>query len=204
MAATCGNSTTRYGAVAMTLHWLIAGAVLAQLGLGMVMVRLPIGDPLKFELYQWHKSIGLSVFVLSCARLAWRLAHPPPPLPMTMPRWERQAARTTHAAFYVLTIGMPITGWMLVSASPWNIPTRPFGLFVLPHLPWFSTHPAKARLEDALIAVHSFAGWIFAALLALHVAAALRHHFILRDAILLRMLPGGNRPGSPAQAEEPR
>jgi cytochrome b561 len=203
MTPSYGNSATRYGVVAMTLHWLIAAAVLALLGLGMVMVRLSLGDPLKFELYQLHKSIGLSVFVLSCARLGWRLASPPPPLPSSLPKWEKQAARTTHAVFYLLMIGMPITGWMLVSASPWNIPTRPFGLFVLPHLPWFSTHPNKARLEETLIEAHSLAGWIFAALLVLHVAAALRHHFILGDTILLRMLPGQGSVQPAATEKEP-
>jgi cytochrome b561 len=203
MTATYGNSATRYGVVAMILHWFIAAAVVALLALGMVMVRLPLGDPLKFDLYQLHKSIGLSVLVLSCARLGWRLVNPPPPLPSSLPEWEKQAARTTHAMFYLLMIGIPISGWMLVSASPWNIPTRPFGLFVLPHLPWFSTHPHKARLEETLIEVHSLAGWIFAALLVLHVAAALRHHFILRNTILLRMLPGQRSEPPAATEKEP-
>ncbi len=203
MAAAYGNSATRYGVVAMSLHWLIAVAVIALLALGMVMTRLPLGDPLKFDLYQLHKSIGILVFLLSCARLGWRLANPPPPLPLSLPDWERRAARITHTAFYLLMIVLPITGWMLVSASPWNIPTRPFGLFMLPHLPWFSTHPQKARLEDALIEVHSLGGWIFAALLALHVAAALRHHFILRNTVLRRMLPGQELESSAATEKQP-
>lgn len=203
MAAAYGNSATRYGVVAMSLHWLIAVAVIALLALGMVMTRLPLGDPLKFDLYQLHKSIGILVFLLSCARLGWRLANPPPPLPLSLPDWERRAARITHTAFYLLMIVLPITGWMLVSASPWNIPTRPFGLFMLPHLPWFSTHPQKARLEDALIEVHSLGGWIFAALLALHVAAALRHHFILRNTVLRRMLPGRELESSAATEKQP-
>src|SRR5262245_22666540 len=95
------NSTVRYGAVAMTLHWLIAALILFMLGLGLFMTRLEDTDPRTFPLFQLHKSIGLTILVLSLARLGWRLANPIPPLPVGMAAWESFAARGTHAVFYV-------------------------------------------------------------------------------------------------------
>lgn len=184
------DGNRRYGRVAMLLHWLIALAIITLLTLGAIMVDLPRGSPEKFQLYQLHKSLGLTVLALSVIRLGWRLAHPPPPLPADLAAWERRAAGATHLAFYALMIGLPISGWMMVSASPWNIPTQPWGLFTLPHLPWFADHPGKEALEGTLKSVHETAAWTMAGLACLHVAAALRHHFIRRDAVLLRMLPG--------------
>jgi cytochrome b561 len=179
----------RYGRVAMALHWLIAASILSLLALGAIMTDLPRG-PEKFQLYQIHKSLGITVLALSVLRLGWRLGHPPPPLPGTLAGWERRAARGAHVAFYVLMIGLPVSGWMMVSASPWNIPTQPWGLFTLPHLPWFATYPDKEALEGVMKAVHETAAWLMAGLILLHVAAALRHHLWLRDTVLLRMLPG--------------
>jgi cytochrome b561 len=188
--SSASDDNRRYGRVAMILHWLIALAIVTMLGLGAIMVDLPRGSPEKFQLYQVHKSLGLTVLGLSLVRLGWRLGHPPPPLPAGMASWERLAARGTHIVFYVLMIGLPISGWMMVSASPWNIPTQPWGLFTLPHLPWFATHPDKEGLEGVLKALHETAAWTMAGLIVLHVAAALRHHFVKRDLVLLRMLPG--------------
>ena len=91
-----GNSRSRYGAVAMTLHWVLAAAILFMLWLGLTMTSLDETDPRTFPLFQLHKSIGLTILTLSVARLAWRLAHPVPPLSATMPRWERVSARAVH------------------------------------------------------------------------------------------------------------
>lgn len=183
------NSKARYGLVALGLHWLIAIAIIAMLALGIYMTDLP-NSPWKFELYQLHKSIGITILVASLLRLGWRLANPPPPLPPAMPALEALAAKAAHAGFYLLMLGLPLSGWMMVSASVWNIPTRIFGLFELPHLPWFATLADKKPVEDVLKEVHETAGWLMIALLAVHVAAALRHHILLKDDILRRMLPG--------------
>ena len=190
------NTDSRYGAVAMLLHWVIAAAILSMLALGVVMVRLPPADPLKFELYQLHKSIGVTVLVLSLLRLGWRLTHPVPPLPVTLRPWEKVLARVTHIAFYGLMIGLPVSGWMMVSASPRNIPTVVFGAFTLPHLPVLHALPNKAPVADALKEVHEIGAIAIAVLLALHVAGALKHHFILRDGVLARMLPIAARGGA--------
>ena len=189
------TATRRYDAVAMILHWLTAAAVLGLLVAGMTMTRLHPGSALQFTLYQLHKSVGITVLALTLARLGWRLAHRPPPLPETMPAWERLAAGATHLALYGLLLGLPLTGWAVVSASPFNIPTVLYGLLPWPHLPMLATlDPAgKHAAEAVLKQLHDAGAWTMAALLALHVGAALRHHFQLRDGVMARMLPRWRR-----------
>src|SRR5271167_1175015 len=102
------SSSTSYGAVAKTLHWLIAFLIVAMLVIGWLMTTLPRENAYKFPLFQWHKSIGILILLLSLLRLGWRLTHSAPPLPAKMPAWEKFAARATHWLFYVLIIGMPL------------------------------------------------------------------------------------------------
>lgn len=186
---------SRYGLVAIALHWAIAAAIIGLLALGTVMVRMTPGSGLQFELYQLHKSIGITVLALSLFRLGWRLTHPVPPLPATLKLWEAKLARFTHWAFYVLMLALPFSGWMMVSASAWNLPTIIFGLFRLPHLPVLSTLSDKKPVEEALKDVHEWMAIAVFALLLLHVAGALKHHLLLRDDTLIRMLPWRGRPG---------
>jgi cytochrome b561 len=174
----------------MSLHWTIAIAILALLATGAVMVRLTPGSSLQLDLYQLHKSVGIAVLALSVARLLWRLFDPVPPLPVSLKRWEAALARATHIGFYVLVIVLPLSGWMMVSASVWNIPTVVFGLFTLPHLPVLASLQDKKPVEDALKEVHEALAIGILVLLLLHVAGALKHHFVLRDDTLARMLPG--------------
>jgi cytochrome b561 len=187
------NSTDRYGLVAMLLHWLIAALIVGMLALGLTMVRLTPGSALQFELYQLHKSIGITILALSLVRLGWRLGNPTPPLPAAMAPWERMLARATHVGFYGLMVALPLSGWMMVSASAWNIPTMLFGVVHLPHLPVLSTLENKKPVEDVLKEVHELLGWSILLLLALHVAGALKHHLMLKDDVLVRMLPLAGR-----------
>lgn len=184
------NSRARYGSVAMLLHWVIALSIIGMIALGLYMHDLPLNDPQKFPLYQLHKSIGLTILGLSVFRLLWRLVNRVPPLPDGLKAWERFAARFTHFAFYVMMIGIPLVGWAMVSASPWGLPTYWFGVAQVPHLPYFSTAPNKAELEGTLKFIHYWLAIGTLGLLALHVGAALKHHFILKDDVLKRMLPG--------------
>jgi cytochrome b561 len=195
------NSSERYGVVAMSLHWTIAIAVIALLATGAVMVRLTPGSSLQFEVYQLHKSLGIAVLALSLLRLVWRLFNPVPPLPSTLRPWEAALARVTHLGFYVLMIALPFSGWMMVSASVWNIPTVVFGLFTLPHLPILGSLQDKKPVEDALKEVHEALAIGMFVLLLLHVAGALKHHFVLGDDTLARMLPG-RLPGARTITEE--
>ncbi len=178
----------RYSGVAMTLHWAIALAVLLLLASGLVMTRMEEG-PLAYSLFQWHKALGLTVLVLTLARIGWRLANPPPPLPDTMTGWERMAATLGHAGFYVLLVALPLGGWALVSVSTLNIPTTWFDLFTVPHLPAPESMETRRTLETVFIDAHAIGGYVMLALVAVHVGAALRHALILKDGMLARMLP---------------
>jgi len=177
----------RFDATAIALHWAMAVAILGLLVLGFVMTQLKPGSPEQFSLYQLHKSVGMLVLALTVARLGWRLGHPPPPLPATMPAAERAVAHLGHLALYGLMLAMPLAGWAVVSTSPYNIPTVLFGLIGLPHLPLPKDANAAAKLA------HLTGAWIMVATLAGHVGAALRHHFILGDDVLRRMLPRRGR-----------
>jgi cytochrome b561 len=188
----------RYSAVAISLHWTIAAAILAQLASGLWMVRairLPGSQALAFQAYQWHKSLGLTILVLSLLRICWRLANTPPPLPATMTRIERTAAKTLHGLFYLLMLSTPVVGWVIVSASPLGLPTMVFGLFEWPHIPGLAG--LGGGIEAASRTAHRAMGYAFAGLLALHVAAAIKHHLIDGDDVLTRMLPMVRR-GLPA------
>ncbi len=185
--------TERYTAVAIALHWLIAIAIILQLASGLWMtdaIDEPATQNLAFQVYQWHKSLGLTVLILSLLRLLWRLTHHAPGLPGGMAAWERLAAKLTHVLFYVLMIGLPLTGWVVVSASKFGLPTLYWGLFEWPHLPFADMAPdAKAGLEGTFGEVHEMLAYVTIALLVLHIGAALKHHIINHDDVLGRMLP---------------
>lgn len=180
---------TRYSAVAITLHWVIAGLILYNLYLGLQLDDLR--GLAKFNTFQLHKSVGLTVLVLSLLRLAWRLTHRPPPLPAEMPRWEKLGAQSAHWVLYALMIGIPLTGWVIVSASPTNIPTLVFKTLPWPHIGFVHdmAMPARRLLEKQLGEVHMLLAYGMAALIIGHVAAALKHQFWNRDEVLGHMLP---------------
>lgn len=173
----------RYDAVAMALHWVMAATIIGLLVMGFVMTGLQPGSSTQFRLYQLHKSLGAVILVLALGRLAWRLGHRPPALPAGMGGAERLIAHAGHWGLYALMFGLPLAGWAVVSTSPYNIPTVLFGLVGLPHL------PLPKALNGAAKAAHLTGAWLLIVLVLGHAGAALRHHFILRDDVLLRMMP---------------
>lgn len=179
------RTTQRYGTVAMSLHWLIAAAIIGMLIVGKYMHGLPDSNADKFTLYQLHKSFGITILALTVVRIAWRLMHPAPPLPASMPVWERWAAHLSHFALYGFMLGLPLTGWLRVSADSLQIPTLWFGLFEVPHLPVGIDNDVAHVAHDT----HELLGNALILLLIVHVAAALKHHFWDRDSVLKRMLP---------------
>ena len=194
----------RYSMVAIAFHWLIAAAVLTNLVLGW---RMASAQGLaRFTLFQAHKSIGITVLVLSVLRLGWRLGHPAPAFPATMTRWERAGAHAVHWTFYLLMIGMPFTGWVIVSASPLNIPTLLYGAIPFPHLGFIHDLPAASRqaVDSNVATLHMLVAYLFAGLIALHVLAALKHQFVERDGVIGRMLPGRARPAPVARSVQGR
>jgi len=183
----------RYDDIAIGLHWLIAILILGLLAVGKFMTGLEADDPLRFALTQWHKTFGITVLLLSALRLLWRMAHRPPPDPDSIPRWQKLAAHGTHIVLYVLMFGIPITGWILVSVSPLDVDTLLFNVIPWPHLPPFPDLPNREALEHDFADYHELAGNLLILLLLAHAGAALKHHFIDKDSILVRMLPDGSR-----------
>jgi cytochrome b561 len=178
---------TRYTGVAIAMHWLMAVLIVGAFGVGTYMVGLKL-SPTKLQLYSWHKWAGVTIFVLLWARLVWRLGHPAPALPSTMPVWQQQVAGALHVVLYLLMIAVPLSGWLMSSAKGFQ--TVWFGVLPIPDL----LHKNEA-LGDFLKNVHLFLTWSLAALVAAHVGAALKHHVIDRDDVLARMLPFLRRTG---------
>lgn len=178
----------RYHAIAKWLHWLMAAAIVAMLAIGWIMTdESLISGPPRFALYQWHKSIGITILALAVLRLGWRLLHPAPPYPATMKRWEKLAAQLVHIALYVLMIGMPLTGWLLSSASPYK--TVLYGLVPLPNLPGLADLPNRQEVGHFFGESHETLALVLAAFALIHIGAALKHHFYSKDDVLLRMAP---------------
>lgn len=192
----------RFTTTAIALHWLVALGIAVLTVIGLVMVHAGLAPMRLFQLYQLHKSIGVLVLLTVALRIAWRLGHSPPELPATMPAAEKAAASASHLLLYALLFAVPLTGWALVSSSPLNIPTVLFGVVRWPDLPVLPTLASKAHAEAMLKEVHAYASYVLIALAALHAAAALRHHFVLKDDVLLRMLPGRQAaPGEPQKKQ---
>jgi len=183
------NTTRRWGAVSRLLHWLIVALIIVQVTLASLADDAP---PLRrLGLLARHKSFGLTILALAVLRLGWRWSNPTPDLPTTLKPYQRALARFTHVMLYLLLFAMPLSGWMMSSAR--GFPVSWFGLFQLPDLV-----PKSKPLYEAMLTTHSILACVLGAVVTLHVAGALMHHFIKRDDVLRRMLPfaaSGQEPG---------
>jgi cytochrome b561 len=175
------TARTQYSRVAIWLHWSIGLLVITNIVL--VLVRENF-DEMARTMMGWHKAIGILVLALTLVRIVWRLTHRPPPLP-AMRIWERVLANLVHFAFYLLLIAIPLTGWLWMSAVMTPRPISFFGLFVVPMLP---VDQSKA-LAESFGEVHETIGLLMIALILLHVAGALKHHFLDGTNLLGRMIP---------------
>jgi cytochrome b561 len=171
----------RYTSVAIALHWIIALAIFGTFALGVYMHELPL-SPTKLKLYSYHKWIGVTIFALVLLRLAWRLAHKPPAPPPSMPAWQHRAASAAHALLYLLTLAIPLSGWLMSSASGFQVVY--LGVLPIPDL-----LPKDKALAEQLKDLHESLNFLMLAVVVLHVAAALKHHLVDRDDVLARMAP---------------
>lgn len=174
--------STAYSVTARALHWITATLVLILLPLGVVITN-EWGGPLQDPLYNLHRSIGAVIIPLVILRLGYRLMHPPLPLPDEIPPLQQLAAHVTHWALYALLIVQPFVGWAATSA--YRAPIIVFGLFELPPI-W----PEDRALSNRLFVVHALIGAAIAGLAAVHIGAALYHHFVRKDRVLMRMITG--------------
>ena len=175
--------TPGYSLTARIFHWTTAVLVLTAIPLGLLMNAVD-GGPLQDFMFNLHRSIGAVLLPIVVARLLYRIGHPPPPLPVHMPAIQKFAAHFSHAALYILLIVQPLIGWGATSA--YRAPITVFWLVPLPPI-W----PEDRAFSERLFGVHRVVGITMAALLIVHVGAALFHHFVQRDDILMRMLRGG-------------
>ncbi len=177
----------RHHPLSRWLHGVMALGLVAMLGLGLYMTGLPF-SPWRLKLFNWHKWLGMLLLVLLAVRVFWRLRHPAPPLPpaveRAMPPWQHQAHRATHLGLYVLMALVPLLGWAYSSAA--GFPVVWMGWLPLPD--WVPRDPQWAQVLKPL---HRLAAYGLAALIGLHVAAALKHHLVDRDGLLWRMWPVG-------------
>lgn len=176
------NSKHHWGSLARWLHWLMALLIGIQWVLGKVgheMAR----SPAKLELLGWHKSLGISLLLLVLLRLAWRTINTSPSHPEGAPAWERRAAALSHGLLYFLMLAIPLSGWVMNSAK--NLPMHWFWL-----VPWPDLTGPNESLGEAAEETHEILALVLIVVVVVHVIAALRHHFILRNDVLDRMLRG--------------
>ena len=178
------NTGNRYGIIAIALHWLMAVLLVTLVALGLYMVSLPdVGfNTKKILLILFHKELGIVALALVTVRLAWRIGNVLPALVENLPDWQKLTARFVHLSFYALMLALPVTGWLMSSAA--GIPVYFFGLFSLPD---FIAH--DEYLFQVFIEIHKWLSYALIVCILVHAGAALRHHFMLRDDTLKRMLP---------------
>ncbi len=172
-----------YRPPARWLHWITAAAVLTMIPAGLVMTQEGLARPVQDALFLFHKNLGTLLIPVILVRLAYRLTHRPPPLPETVPAWQRRAAAVSHVMLYVLLVVMPLSGFVRVRAGGYPIEL----LDRLGFGPWIGKTP---KLADAAQALHATAAFLLIAVLAIHIGAALQHALIRRDGVWSRMWPG--------------
>jgi cytochrome b561 len=177
--ATMTSQPLSYTRIAKLMHWLLALAIVLTFSFGLYMVELPF-SPQRLKQYNWHKWAGMTILILSALRLLWRLTHPAPALPAHTPAWQRLASHGTHALMYALFFAIPLAGWTYSSAL--GFPIVLYGVIEMPDLV-----SRDKELAEVLKLVHKYLAYSLAALVSLHVLAALKHHFIDKDGLLARM-----------------
>ncbi|NNE57182.1 MAG: nickel-dependent hydrogenase, b-type cytochrome subunit/YceI-like family protein [Hellea sp.] len=178
----------RYNHVSITLHWVMAALILFMIWLGLNMED-------DQNRYQLHKSIGITLLILTVARIIWRLFNKPPPLPHSVKPIEARLSKLVQFGFYALMLMVPLGGWLLVSISEFRVPTVLYGIISWPSLPL----PRSKETAEVVAFIHGNAGkWGFGFLLLLHVVGALKHEIVDKDGVLKRMIPGLGKTDPPA------
>lgn len=174
------NSRARYDRPAVVLHWIVALLIIALIGTGWYMVGIPKSTPERAFFFNLHKSLGIVTAIFIVALIVWRIRHAVPPLPSAMPRWEKTAAILNHGLFYIFMVLVTLTGYLTSSFSKYG--PKLFGI-PLPHWGW-----EDAALRGSIAVVHRATALVFAVLIAIHIAAALKHLVVDKDGVFQRML----------------
>jgi cytochrome b561 len=171
-----------YSRIARAFHWLVAVLVLAMIPAGLVMVQEGVPRPVQNALFIFHKNVGVVVLLLMVARLGWRAVRPAPPLPQHVPAWQQRAAGASHAALYTLAVAVPVAGYTRVKAG--GFPIEWLDALGVPSLV-----PRSEALAEAAKSAHYVLGLALAAVVGLHVLAAIYHGAVRRDGVFGRMWP---------------
>jgi cytochrome b561 len=182
----------RYSNIAVAFHWTTVALVLAQASLGFAFDNMD-PSPARVELFTWHKTIGPIILLLTLARLAYRVANPPPPYSPDLPKWERIVGTWNHRIFYLLLILLPLAGLTAVSGQTTGATTPLVGGIPFPVIPGISKEVGEKAGD-----VHVALVFIFVALILVHAAAALKHQFVDRLPVAGRMPPFQVPRGEPA------
>jgi cytochrome b561 len=182
VASLTSAAAPAYTVTARVLHWVTALVIALAIPLGLI-IRNDWGGPLQNSLYGLHESLGLLLIALVLARIVHRSTNPPLRLPQDIPALQRFAAEATHVGLYVLLVAQPLVGWIAVSAS--GMPVTVLGLLALPPIA-----PENRALSEQLFELHGLIGFAIAGLVAMHIGAALYHHLVRKDRILMRMITG--------------
>ena len=180
------NDGTRYGRTDVFLHWFIGIALLVEIVFGFLLDDIaPRGTPARTGVINLHKSVGIVLGLFVVLRLVWRMRHPPPRWPTSVPTWQQQAASWMHAALYACMVIMPLGGYIGSNFSKYGV--RFFGIALAP---WGPDLPA---VYSFFLRLHDVTAYVFTALIVVHIAAAAKHALVDRDAVFSRMLPHGVR-----------
>jgi cytochrome b561 len=177
-------SSERYTSVAIILHWVMAIAFGLMLTSGVVMEYVDIDKSLKFQMFQWHKSLGVLLLITFFVRIAWRLFHKPPLYPAGMYGLELLAAKAGHWALYLCMLAVPLSGWIMVSSSSYGLPTIVFGWFEWPHVPGIAGNDV---VNEGAGTAHWVLALSFALLILGHIGAVIKHYIFDKENILTRM-----------------
>ena len=172
----------RYSNLNQSLHWITSLCMLAILPLAWVMTNAKEGTPFAGALYNWHKTLGTFVLLITAFRIVWRFIDKPPPYPPTVARWDRVMAQTVYGLFFLVLLWMPITGFIMSESE--GHPTKIFNLIPTPQL-W----PKNEHLADLFGFLHALGQWPVYALIVLHLCGVAVHLIWGRDGVVGRMLP---------------
>jgi len=176
--------TQRYNSIAIILHWIMAVAFILMLTSGVIMNNIEIPQKLKFNMYQWHKSLGIILLVAFFIRITWRIFHKPPQFPAFIKGAELKLAKLGHWGLYLFMFALPFVGWVLVSSSPYGLPTMIFGWFEWPHIPAIAGNDMVHKIAEE---AHWILAYLFLACILAHILAVIKHAVIDKNNILKRM-----------------
>ncbi len=179
-----------YRPTARFLHWIVALLVIATIPVGQIMIQDGLPRSTQNALFIFHKNVGVVILLLMLVRIAYRAANPPPPLPRSVPGWQRAVANVSHASLYLLLLVMAVSGYVRVVAG--GFPLELFDALGAPRLA-----PRSEPLAEAAKAVHYYARFALVALIVAHVGAALHHGLFKKDGVFSRMWPAGARRSGP-------